>query len=166
MRNPLAILLILAAFPVQADLSARFIEGAPKDMFRFSAETACLEGPVRLTVDLSGSHAGLIFDVTGGGAGVDVFQPFELVSGEDYVISVDAVRDGDQRLSLHLSQLPDQVEISFTIDLDDTLGGREITVEGAEISGARVQVSSGGQTASGTFGPDAVVHIPFSACAT
>lgn len=151
MRLAITLSLGLLACPAAADVTARFIEGAPKDRFQFVSQSACLDGPVTLTVDLSGSAAGLIFDVTGAGQGVEVFQPFELDAGGDFVLSHDKVADGDQSLSLTLKSMPNQTEIGFTIDLDDTLGGREITVNGSEIVGAQVKLTSDTQTVTGTF---------------
>jgi hypothetical protein len=40
---------------------------------------ACATGPFDLTIDLAGSPSNLIFDITDDGAGVEVFQPCELV---------------------------------------------------------------------------------------
>ena len=52
-----------------ADLDVRFLEGAPKDRFIFHNNSNCSLETARLVLDLSGSSAGLIFDVTGKGAG-------------------------------------------------------------------------------------------------
>ncbi|MEM6693817.1 MAG: hypothetical protein AAF626_04045 [Pseudomonadota bacterium] len=152
-----------------ADLSAVFREGAPKDRFTFTALSGCLTGPLEITLDLSSSAAGLIFDTTPSGAGVQVFQPFEIVAGADRVVSVSDVADGDRTLILSLAKLPEGEAVSFTIDIDDTMGGREITVEGAEIAGARVvlrvdSTDAGALTAEATFDADAeaIVTLPAS----
>lgn len=155
---------VLAASQAFADLSVRFIEGAPKDRFIFAHQGECATGPVMLTVDLSGSAAGLVFDVTGDGAGVEVFQPFELVSGDARVVASPVVRDGDTALSLGISDLVPGEEIAFTIDLDDTIGAREITVSKSEIVGASVRVTAGDKTSVAPFGSDARTLVALPEC--
>lgn len=164
MRLAITAAALLAAGPALADLSVRFIEGAPKDRFVFTHEGTCSSGPMTLTVDLSGSAAGLVFDVTGEGAGVEVFQPFELVSGGDRVTTLPEVADGDTSLELALSDLAPGEQIAFTIDLDDTIGAREITVSRSEIVGAGVKVTAGSTTATGAFGEDARTSVALPGC--
>lgn len=165
MRLPLIAALLLAT-PAAADISVRFSEGAPKDRFTFTADVACLNGPISVRLDLSGSASGLIFDVTESGAGVEVFQPFELVAGGDLVTTPPQVKDGDTELTLGLSQLPKGGQVAFTIDLDDTTGGREITVNGSEIAGAAVHVTWKDGSAKGVFGENARALVKTGACAT
>ena len=155
---------LLAAGPAFADLSVRFIEGAPKDRFVFTHEGACATGPMTLTVDLSGSAAGLVFDVTGEGAGVVVFQPVDLVSGGDRVTVLPEVADGDTSLDLALSGLAPSDVVAFTIDLDDTIVAREITVSRSEIVGAAITLTAGSTTATGTFGKDARTRVALPGC--
>ncbi len=155
---------VLCSTAAYGDVQVTFSEGAPKDRFTFRTTDACLNGPVRLTVDLSGSEAGLLFDVTGEGAGVEVFQPFELVAGGDLVSGSSTVKDGDTALTLSLDAFPKDSEVAFTIDLDDTLGGREITVNGAEITGATVTLSGDFATATGVFDANATALIAIPDC--
>lgn len=164
MRVILTAVALFAAGPALADLSVRFIEGAPKDRFVFTHEGSCATGPLTLTVDLAGSAAGLVFDVTGQGAGVQVFQPFELVSGTDSVTALPEVADGDTSLDLPLSDLSPGDVIAFTIDLDDTIGAREITVSGSEIVGAGVTLKTGNATATGLFNDDARTRVSLPGC--
>lgn len=161
----LPILLFCAATSAQADISVRFDEGAPKDRFTFTASGAsCLSGPVELMIDLSGSDAGLIFDVSEQGQGVEVYQPFELVAGTDLVTGASAVADGDTALTLQLAALPAGQSVAFTIDLDDTIGAREITVSDQEIAGATVTARMGDSAATGVFGNDAQAVITLAGC--
>lgn len=160
----LALASILLTAPAYADVEVRFIEGAPKDRFVFAYEGACDTGPATLTVDLSGSPAGLVFDVTGDGAGVEVFQPFELVSGAEVVTVLPDVKDGDTALSLDVQTLVPGSSVSFTIDLDDTIGAREITVSGSEIAGAETRLSVGEDTVVGVFGSDATATLEVDGC--
>lgn len=154
----------LLAGPAFADLQVTFDEGAPKDRFTVQTVGGCGLGPSDIRIDLSGSAAGLVFDVTASGAGVEVFQPFELTAGASNLTSVPMVTDGQTEVVLPVSGLTDSDAISFTIDVDDTMGGREITVSRAEISGARVEVSMAGKTYRGTFGDDAVARVAVPGC--
>ena len=150
----LAAVLAILAQPAFADISAKFVESAPKDSCTFVNTSACATGPIDLTVDLSGSAAGLIFDTTGNGAGVEVFQPFELVAGGAELKSVEAVTDGDTSVKLRLKDLPAGGKIAFTIDVDDTLAASsngQIMVSGGEIAGASVSMTVGGDTTRATF---------------
>jgi len=71
------------AIPALADVTVRFEESAPKDRFTITNDGPCPMGEVAVVIDLGASAAGLIFDVTGTGAGVSVFQPMELVRGQE-----------------------------------------------------------------------------------
>ena len=163
---PLALLLTMgmAVLPAAADMRVRFIEGAPKDQFVITNEGRCAVQQSELVVDLAGSAAGLIFDVTESGAGVQVFQPFELQEGATALRGVPTVGDGDTRVTLAIRSLAPGARIAFTIDVDDTLGQRGITVSNAEIAGATVRLVSGGKALSGTFSSGAEAVVPAPAC--
>ncbi len=148
-----------------ADLKVTFDEGAPKDRFTFQNESSCAIRSSILTLDLSGSAAGLIFDVTASGAGVQVFQPLEMVSGEEFLAEIPSVKDGDNVVSFQLTEFPARSRLSFTIDVDDTKGGREITVADSEIEGATVLLSDGVKTVEQAFGSDAQLVIKTNPCA-
>lgn len=147
-----------------ADLAVRFDEGAPKDRFTFANTGSCALENAVMTLDLSGSKSGLIFDVTNSGAGVEVFQPLEITDGGSALKSTPKVKDGDNRIAFNIKQLAAGEKISFTIDVDDTMGGREITVSGSEIAGAKVIYAHGGLNASATFGSNARTTLPLKAC--
>lgn len=147
-----------------ADMTIDFDEGAPKDRFTFANSGSCTIANTKVMLDLSGSKAGLIFDVTGSGAGVEVFQPLEMVSGAAALRSVPTVMDGDNQITLDINQLDAGQSIAFTIDVDDTMGAREITVSGSEIVGAQVVLTQDGKSVSGTFGSNARTSIQLSAC--
>ncbi|MEP5155320.1 aggregation factor core [Planktotalea sp.] len=155
---------LIAGSALHADIDVRFIEGAPKDRFVITSHSDCLNGPIDVAINLDGSAGGLIFDITSAGAGVEVFQPFELVSGGDWVTKTPVVTDGDTALSLSLSSLPKGQSVSFTLDVDDTGGAREITVSGGEIAGAGIMLAQGGKTYKATFGDNARAKIAQSGC--
>ncbi|SFR55799.1 hypothetical protein [Litoreibacter janthinus] len=150
MTRLLLILALCAPLPAIAQIAARFVESAPKDTFSFT-NSGCALGQTTLVLDMSGSAGGLIFDTEDGGAGVEVFQPFEAVSGD--VASV-TVSDGADVLSLSVSDWPEGAEISFTIDVDDVLRHGDLgqtQVSGGEIAGAEVRINSGGASGFAVF---------------
>ncbi|MGH1477109.1 MAG: aggregation factor core [Geminicoccales bacterium] len=160
----LAAVLFCWASPLSADVQVRFDEGAPKDRFTISNLDGCSLGAAAITIDLRGSAYGLIFDVTGRGAGVEVFQPFELSEGSENLKAAPVVRDGDNQLTLDLHDLAAGASLSFTIDVDDTANNREITVSGSEIAEAGVIVRTQVSSATASFGEDAVATVAMSSC--
>ncbi|MGJ8610631.1 MAG: hypothetical protein ACSHWY_06030 [Octadecabacter sp.] len=157
-------LITLFATSVAADVSVTFRDGAPKDRFAITNTADCETAPFDLTIDLVGSPSNLIFDITGDGAGVEVFQPFELVSGSDSVLGVSDVSDGDTMLTLSMAALPAGGGVAFTIDLDDTVGTREITVSGSEIEGASIAIQMGDQASTGIFDAQGQATAVTEAC--
>ena len=160
------LVLVAALMPVPAfaDLLVRFDEGAPKDRFTLTQTGGCPLGPSEITIDLSGSAAGLIFDVTSDGAGVEVFQPFELTAGAAQIATLPVVTDGDTKLTLSITSLPDDESVAFTIDVDDTLGSRAITVSDSEITGASVILRQDQTVLTGVFDQTATTRISVADC--
>lgn len=154
-----AVMIALLAAPslARADIEVRFTESAPKDRFTITNVADCALGASDITIDLAGSAAGLIFDTTGAGAGVEVFQPFELAAGGDYVTGTTATLDGDTEITLNLAELPPGAAVAFTIDVDDTAGSDlgQIRVSGGEIAGASVR--SGAD--EGVFSDGAIARV-------
>lgn len=147
--------LALFAAGAHAALEVQFTESAPTDRFTVENAGKCGSGPFELTIDLSKSAAGLIFDTTGQGAGVDVYQPFSVAAGQVTLISGSAVKDGDETLTVRVSGLAPGARATFTIDVDDTLTASElgqIRVSGAEIAGAVARITADGRSPkAGTF---------------
>lgn len=140
----LATLLMLTAPKSYADIEIRFNEGAPKDIFTLENMSECNLNDVMLEIDLSNSAGKLIFDTTATGAGVQVFQPFEVRHGSMSLSSATEVRDGESGLSVKIDQINAGNSVSFTIDVDDTLPRGElgnIRVSGSEIEGGAVYLS-------------------------
>lgn len=153
-----------AAGPLLAGVQVRFIEGAPKDRFVLQNVGNCdVEGST-LSIDLSPSAGRLVFDVTAAGAGVEVFQPLEFVEGTDALAQLPSVVDGQTSIDLEISSLPVGENISFTIDVDDTIGQREITVSGSEIAGAVASYTKGAQSSTGVFSTDALANLTINDC--
>ena len=156
----------LSLTAAHAELQLTFKEGAPKDLFSITNVGHCVLGAGVMEIDLAGSAAGLIFDTTGRGAGVDVFQPFEVVRGAAYLSETSLPRDGDTVVRLVLTEFASGGEIAFTIDVDDTqplseLG--QIRVSGAEIEGASVRLTEANKPmvqAAFTSSATAVLRAP------
>lgn len=167
--NPIALTLrsvavLLLSSPAHADLEVQFIEGAPKDRFVIKNIGNCDLGAAEFVIDFTGSNAGLIFDVSGAGAGVEVFQPFEVTAGAQYLATQPTISDGDQRATLSMTGLAQNETIAFTIDVDDTNGTREITVADSEMSGTTVSLLEGSNTYSAVMESGAQVVINAAAC--
>ncbi|MTH97672.1 aggregation factor core [Roseibium sp. RKSG952] len=160
--------IVLGATPATAGISIGFIESAPKDRFVVLNTSTCPTGPITLSIDLSESAGNLIFDTEASGAGVEVFQPFELTRGAEMIETIRAPQDGGHALEITLLDLlPDQ-PLEFTIDVDDTLPDSALgqtRVAGSEIAGGRVQVSAqGAASRNGTFSVNGGAQLGFSGC--
>ncbi|WP_420013018.1 aggregation factor core protein MAFp3, isoform C [Tateyamaria sp.] len=164
MRFPLALIATMTVTAASADVTVTFRDGAPKDRFTITQNAPCAMGPATLVLNLGTAPAGLIFDTTSTGAGVEVFQPFEWVSAPNGIDDTPQVRDGDTVLTLTLPTLTPDLPLAFTIDLDDTTSDRQITVSGSEVAGAQVTLTAEGQTSAGTFDRNGVAVIATSAC--
>ena len=159
-----ATFVLLAASSLQAGVQIRFIEGAPKDRFVLTNVGTCQVEASNVKIDLSQSAGRLIFDVTEKGAGVEVFQPLEFVEGVDALRQLPSVVDGQNTIELEIASLAAGDTLAFTIDVDDTIGQREITVTGSEIEGATVSYSDADETSTATFSSDALVHVTTKDC--
>jgi hypothetical protein len=164
--KPLAIAICatLCAGPSLADLRVTFVDGAPKDRFVITNEGSCDIGPSELTIDFGKTPAGLIFDVTAAGAGVEVFQPFEVTQGADLLTRLPTIADGDQTATLALAALGRGQKLAFTIDVDDTAGAREITVSGSEAEGTLISLTTDGARANATMDATGAAVLSPAAC--
>lgn len=136
---------LLAVLPLaaEAEINLQFQEGAPKDRFVIE-NNLCSLSDVVLTIDLSTAPSGLVFDVTGEGAGVEVYQPVELEAG---FAALTEVTDGDQRLEIRMDDFALGDAITVSADLDDTLENSplgQIRVADSEIAGVTVSVTTPG----------------------
>ena len=160
-----ALLLPLSTSAV-ANLEVKFVESAPKDWFEINNVGQCELTELMVTIDLTQSVGQLIFDTTATGAGVQVYQPFEVKQGNVSLVSSDRVADGDQQLSVRIPSLAAGASASFTIDVDDTIpsGALGVTmIAGAEMAQSTVTVTSSSHTSmGGTFDGNntAVVDLP------
>jgi hypothetical protein len=145
------LLALMLGQSAMANVEVNFVESAPKDRFVISNTSGCALNNLALDIDLSKSAGRLIFDTTSTGAGVEVFQPFEVREGDIKVTSPEGVKDGDSKLSISIASLPSGKSVSFTIDVDDTLPKSalgNIRVSGSEIKNGLVKISANGMDAS------------------
>lgn len=140
------------------------MEGAPKDRFVITNKAGCEIDSAELKIDLSGSDAGLIFDVAASGAGVEVFQPFEVTKGAAFLVNDPNISDGDQVATLRLTKFGQGQIIEFTIDVDDTSGAQEIVVSDSEMRGAIVSLSVGEKQFSSVMEIEAKVLVGTDPC--
>jgi len=155
---------VLTPAASMADIGVSFREGAPKDRFEIANVSKCALVDAEIVIDLNGSAGGLIFDVTATGAGVEVFQPFEIVAGGQYLVGLPQVKDGDRGVLLKVAQLPAGEKISFTIDVDDTVNAREITVADSELSGAKVLVKTSDASNEQVFASQPRLNVTTPGC--
>lgn len=146
-----ALLLLGFSTNTLADIEAEFIEGAPKDTFVIKNTGGCVINNAVFTIDLSSSHGNLLFDTTELGAGINVYQPFEVTSGNITLVEKNAVNDGDQQLSITIETLTARKSMSFTIDVDDQLTNSErgtTQVVGSEMEGSSITLTTTDNTST------------------
>src|SRR5690606_1474681 len=85
------------AAPASAELRVHYVDSSP-DWFTILNGSACELGPFELVIDLGASPAGLIFETSGAGAGFNGYAPLAVVEGDEQVVSIGQVTDGDSRL--------------------------------------------------------------------
>lgn len=153
-----------------ANVEVSFIEGAPKDTFIIKNLSNCLLQDLTVKIDLKHSAGKLIFDTTATGAGVEVFQPFEVTNGSISLSSKSSVKDGDSSLNLRIKNLASNKLASFTIDVDDTLPVSElgkIRVAGSEIKNGLVKIQSDKEMmGQGIFGSNSKAIVLNKNCAS
>ena len=147
-----------------ADITAEFDEGAPKDRLIITNTGNCSYSDFAVELDLEPSAGKLIFDVSDQGAGVEVFQPFEIVSGTNALKSAPIVTDGQKGVSFEFTGLEPGQALVVTSDVDDTIGAREITVTGQEFEGSVLTVYIDGKTLDARFGPKPVAMVALPDC--
>lgn len=152
----------------QPKIEVRFIESAPKDRFLVTNKSECEIESLTVNIDLSSSAGKLIFDTTQTGAGVEVFQPFEIERGELELISSSDVKDGDSEISVRIQNMQPGGSASFTIDVDDTLRDSElgkIRVAGSEIKGGSVRAKTNqSELSMATFSSQSTATLSFPDC--
>lgn len=149
---------LLAPAPAAADLAVRFVEASPTDLIFVENLEACDLYDFTLVIDLGSSAGGLIFDVSEGGAGASMYQPFEILEGHKGVRQVARVLDGDRVASIRFDYLEAKGRVIFMVDVDDTAPDSawgQTVIDGTEIAGAAIIVATVGEEPSrSVFLPD------------
>lgn len=158
---------LCAAVPAMAQISVSYVDSAPTDIFDITNLSPCPSGQMELTIDLTGSSAGLVFDTVPQGFGVNVSQPFVLSVGAEHLEGVPIVSDGAAQLTLRIADLPAEGRITFTIDVDDTLPqsfNGQTRVSGVEIAGAVVRLSGEAAFGEGAFDANGQALVGLNTC--
>ena len=156
-----------AAQPSFAQIAISYVDSAPTDIFDITNLSPCPSGQMELTIDLTESTAGLVFDTVPQGQGVNVSQPFVLSVGAEYLEGVPIVSDGAAQLTLRIADLPADGRITFTIDVDDTLPqsfNGQTRVSGVEIAGAAVRLSGDAAFGEGAFDANGQALVGLNTC--
>ena len=139
-------LLASAQAVCKVDVSFAFTESAPRDRFEIRNESSAGQPIQRVRLEMLRSAGRLYFDTVQGGAGVDVFQPFQVDSGDARLAADPAVKDGDDRVDLVFQRFEPGQRFQFSIDVDDRLGDSDMgptRVSGREMEGAVLTVVVG-----------------------
>jgi len=155
MRLALLAFTLCASTSHAQGIAVQFADGAPKDSITFENNGCALE-QATIVIDLSKSKAGLIFDTTAGGDGVEVYQPIEVLTPD---VTVSPVADGGKVLHIYIPQFPNGATVRLTADLDDTTSARQITVNGSEMAGATVSLAMGALMETAPFGTDGAATL-------
>lgn len=164
----LAALLFIAS-TAAANIDVVFTESAPKDRFTITNSSTCVYEGLLVEIDLSNTVGKLIFDTTSAGAGVEVYQIFEVLQGDITLVSdLSVVRDGDTTLTVQVDHLLPSETVSFTIDVDDTLPAGElgsIRISDNEITGGQVTIQmKDGQKTSAIFDQANLLSVALPNC--
>ncbi len=167
-RATTVVAMLMVVHPGFAGLKINFIEGAPKDQFLIANTAECDINDLVLHFDLSTSTGKLIFDTKDAGAGVEVFQPFEVRKGNLSLVSSETVEDGSDTLSVRIPSLRPGEQVSFTIDVDDTMVKSvlgKIRVTDAEIENGTIHAElSDAETASAVFDSNSTATLVLNTC--
>ncbi len=150
-RALLIVLAIMLPSAARADLAVTFVEAAPKDLFIVENRTDCDLYDFGLQIDLKSSAGGLLFDISEGGAGSSVYQPFEIAEGHGSIRSFEPVSDGDRVVSILFDRLGGRSRVVFTVDVDDTLPEGpygQTMIDGSEIAGSMLFITTVGEAPS------------------
>lgn len=137
------------------ELVAVFDEGAPRDRLTLENLSTADLAIASVEIDLTASAGSVIFDTRPGGTGVEVFQDFQVESGDATLAQDPVARDGSSLLGLQFDLFTAGETFTFSIDVDDQLADSDlgqIQVTGAELAGASVEYEAvGGETYRSVF---------------
>lgn len=158
----------LAATAAKADIRVNYIDTSPSDYFSIENVSGCLLTKGEVTIDFSTSSGQLVFDIirNGWGDGDDSrsYQPLKVVSGQEFVVDVSDVQDGDNKVTFKFANFQHGDRITFNVDVDDTTGISHPSVSGSEIAGARLHVITPTIESEGFFDSNAVAETDRTTC--
>ena len=121
-----------------AGVSGRLVEGAQQNRLDPLEAWDCALHAKDCTIDLSKPQDTHIFDVTVRNVGVGASQLFEILCDQNTIASNSAVFGGQNKPNSRVSTPSTDGSGAFNINVDDSLGKREIAVTGLEIAGSTV----------------------------
>lgn len=161
-------LMFLIPSTALADLVVTISEASPTDLITIENQSDCDLYDFNMQLDLRSSAGGLIFDITAGGAGASVYQPFEILEGQSAVRNFARVTDGEQVGFIEFSTLEAGQRVIFMVDMDDTQADStfgQTVLDGAEIAGAVVVLTTAGEEPfTSVFLPDGSATVKFGGC--
>lgn len=151
-----------------ADIRVNYIDTSPSDYFSIENVSGCLLTKGEVTIDFTTSSGQLVFDIirNGWGDGDDSrsYQPLTVVSGQEFVVNVTDVKDGDKLVTFTFANFQHGDRITFNVDVDDTTGISHPSVSGSEIAGARLHVITPTMESEGWFDQNAVAETDRTTC--
>lgn len=160
--------LSLTAVAAKADIRVNYIDTSPSDYFSIENVSGCLLTKGEVTIDFSTSSGQLVFDIIrngwGDGDNSRSYQPLKVVSGQDFVVDVTDVQDGDNKVTFKFVNFQHGDRITFNVDVDDTIGITHPSVSGSEIEGARLHVITPTIESEGFFDSNAVAETDRTTC--
>ncbi|MFT5485657.1 MAG: hypothetical protein ACI9JL_000155 [Paracoccaceae bacterium] len=160
--------LVLYGQSAHADIAVQFTEAAPKDRFVVTNRTTCEIASGAITIDLSTSTSGLLFDTDPSGPGENVAQPFEIARSESVSASFANVSDGATTAEIRVRNFLPGGRIEVTVDVDDSVrsGPRGVQmIDASEMAGARVTFATGPDVLyAATFDSGGQARIELAGC--
>lgn len=168
------ICLFLASFVMsgfaRADIRVVYTDTSPTDIITIENVSGCLLYKGEVTIDFTTSMGQLRFDIYRDGWGdIDSpgrgsYQPLIVVSGQQFVSSMSKVEDGDQKVTLEIQDFQHRDLIIINVDVDDTTGIVHPSVEGGEIVGASLRVTTPSSENVATFNQMAEAETDRTTC--
>ena len=155
-RLAVSVSFFLIATPAMAEIQVQFYTA--NDGFLITNLDNCPLSDVEIKIDMSSSSGALVFDTFPGPPGLNQSQSLRILSGSDFLSQTPVVRDGSQKLTLAVKELPSDESILIALDTDSRDSAWSNT---EEIKGSVVTIS-GSETAA--FNNKGTALIPNASC--
>ena len=131
--------LFLFTTPAMAEIEVQFY--VENDGFSITNLDGCPLSDVEIKIDISSSSGALVFDTFPGPPGLNQSQSLRILRGSDFLSQTPAVKDGSQKLTLAVKELPSDESILVALDTDSPdsawssrkeIKGSVVTISGHE----------------------------------